>query len=106
MAENKRSQQQSARRVRPITARERAELNPPIRRRPPAKVPAPERWRRGLAPRGKASTLTPTVARTILEMRAAGHTIAAVAEELGHPPATISHWISTGRAKAVAAAKD
>ena len=105
-AEQRQRRKETARRRRPVRADKAHGLVPTKIVRKAAKIPEKERGRRGLAPRGKASTLTPTVASTILEMRAAGHTIAAVAEELGHPPATISHWLRTGRAKAVAAVEN
>ena len=110
----RRRQESASRRRRPITARERAELNPPD----PApshlpRSPVPEEvdaggWPHAAKPR---DTDADGGAGPLLESRAAGvrgHTIAAISEDAGTPPRrTISPLASgSGRAKAVAATKD
>ena len=60
-----------------------------------------ERRQTGMAHRGPASTLTPTLARQVLELRAAGMSYREIAQETGHPATTVRHWVVSGRASAV-----
>ena len=64
----------------------------------------PEEIRRqaGMAGRGSLTTLTPDLARAVLELRATGMSYRRIAVEVEHPESTIRHWLGTGRAEAVA----
>ena len=64
-------------------------------------IPAGERRRNGLGARGSPSTLTPKLARTVLELRAAGLSYQRVAQETGHPASSLRHWVVSGRAAAM-----
>ena len=64
-------------------------------------IPAGERRRNGLGARGSPSTLTPELARTVLELRAAGLSYQRVAQETGHPASSLRHWVVSGRAAAM-----
>ena len=65
-------------------------------------IPADARRAGGLASRGSATSLTPKLASTILELRRGGASYQEIAREIDRPLATVGHWVRTGRAAAVA----
>ena len=78
-------------------------VTPTAKSRPAAVIEGREREKLGWASKGPATTLTPALAGDVQRLRGEGHTIAVIAETVGHPPATVARWLRTGRAAAVAA---
>ena len=88
-----------------MTAQERAELNPPVRRKPPAKVSGAKRQIQGLNRRGQATTLTLELAIQIAELQSSGANVSVIAATIERPRRTVAHWVQSGRASSMASTK-